>query len=432
MTGVDAYCHAIVIVGTYGCEFARDTGCLMKILFISRRNNQARYFSRLSASLPFDSAVHIIGTPSGLTFQSLVCGLRYDTRSVVATQLLRRANKYPRLAGHRWLAALYAPIVSIKEKLRYARYHALFAKRRPESIGLWNGKKLPTVTIVAVAKDLGVPVWYFENGLLPGTCSLDPRGVNASSSLPGEPGFYLRYRFDSTTPKPVAPLAPRPPVRQRREAAPVRLPARFLFVPFQVPDDTQIVCHSPWIGSMEILFDEVMRARDALGDPELKVVFKEHPSWPGHFDHLYQRHPDAIFANGNATPDLIRSCEALVTVNSTVGLEGVQLCKKVVVLGQACYRVPDLVLAADNADDLRLALGRLAGWQPSEELRRSYLRFLNEVYCIPQKWSEAADLHFTAVKHRLLCDDALMSCLGPARAAAESEPLSPSPELQTI
>ena len=183
---------------------------------------------------------------------------------------------------------------------------------------------------------------------------------------------------------------------------------------------------------MEILFDEVMRARDALGDPELKVVFKEHPSWPGHFDHLYQRHPDAIFANGNATPDLIRSCEALVTVNSTVGLEGVQLCKKVVVLGQACYRVPDLVLAADNADDLRLALGRLAGWQPSEELRRSYLRFLNEVYCIPQKWSEAADLHFTAVKHRLLCDDALMSCLGPARAAAESEPLSPSPELQTI
>ncbi|MDO6460452.1 hypothetical protein Q4485_07085 [Granulosicoccaceae sp. 1_MG-2023] len=385
----------------------------MKILFVSRRNNQARYFRRLSAALPFASAVHILGSSVGpVPPASLRCGWRYQTGEVVATQLRRRANKYPRLAGQRWLTALYGALVAFKEKRRYARYHALLTRLRPASLGLWNGKKLPTVTIVAVARDLGVPVWFFENGLLPATCSLDHRGVNADSSLPREAAFYLDYRFAGGVPEPIAPLNPRAPVRQRRAAPPVDLPARFLFVPFQVPDDTQIVCHSPWIGSMEALFEEVMRARDALGEPDLKVVFKEHPSWPGHFDHLYQRHPDAVFANGNATPQLIERCEALLTINSTVGLEGLQLGKKVLVLGQACYRIDGLVLSADSARQLADALKALPQWQADQALRHAYLRFLNEVYCIPQKWSEASDLHFQAVARRLAGEDAFRRALG--------------------
>lgn len=400
----------------------------MQVLFISRRNNQARYFGRLSEALPFPTAVHIIGSRSPVSWASLKHGLAYDCSGVVATQLVRRGNKYPKLARQKWLAALYSPIVSFKEKLRYARYHALLTRLHPASVALWNGKKLPTVTIVAVAQDLGVPVWYFENGLLPGTCSLDPRGVNGSSSLPREPDFYLNYDFGDAPVRPVAPLAPRLPVRQRRSAEPVDLPKRFLFVPFQVPDDTQIVCHSPWISSMEMLFDEVMRARDALADPDLKVVFKEHPSWPGHFDHLYQRHPDAVFANGNATPDLIRECEGLVTVNSTVGLEGVQLGKKVVVLGQACYRIPGLVLSADDRVELRFALARLPRWQPAERLRQAYLRFLNEVYCIPQKWSEASGEHFLSVGRRMQGQDRFSRSLGVPMQAASDEALQQEPQ----
>lgn len=77
------------------------------------------------------------------------------------------------------------------ERLRYAKYLALLNNVDPEYVVLWNGNKLPNITVAMAAKALGINQFYYENGLLPGTSSLDPRGINFNASLSRDPSFIL-------------------------------------------------------------------------------------------------------------------------------------------------------------------------------------------------------------------------------------------------
>lgn len=387
----------------------------MRFLFISRRNNQAKYFKKLIAALGNNSALHIVGSPSFHGFRGWRIMWRFNPCAIATHQFERRKVKHPLLERSALLGMVYRRWTGLYERYRFASYVSLFTFKKPDCIGLWNGLKLPNETIVAAARAVGVKVMFFENGLLPGTCSIDPAGVNEASSLPRNPSFYRTYPFRGS-PVQLNQLKPRKPVKSRRTEASISLPERFIFVPFQVPDDTQIIRHSPWIKSMEELYQVIMSAIDQCNDPELTVVFKEHPSWPGHFDDLYHRHPRAIFANGNPTPELIANCQGLVTINSTVGLEGIQLNKKVIVLGNSCYRIPGLVMATDDSSDLLKNLNALDNWQVDDVLRTNYLRFLNEVYAIPQNWSAAGEKNVSAATQRLLGEDEYMKLQRQLRA----------------
>jgi capsular polysaccharide export protein len=351
-----------------------------------------------------EAALHIIGTQTFHGFRNWRAMLRFNPEKIVAKHYLRRRIKHPYMARSIIMGWFYRQIVGLYERYRFASYVSLLTHVKPRHVGLWNGLKLPNETIVEAAQALGIPVIYFENGLLPGTCSIDPQGVNQAASLPRNPSFYLNYVFSESA-RPIKPLQPRKPIRSRKKENPISLPERYIFVPFQVPDDTQIICHSPWIKSMEMLYQVVMTALELLPDADLQVVFKEHPSWPGHFEHLYRLHPRARFANGNPTPELIANSEALITINSTVGLEGVQLKKKVIVLGKTCYRIPGLVLKADGQEELNACMSVLADWQFDYQLREQYLRYLNEVYCIPQNWSMAGEENIDAAVARITARD---------------------------
>ncbi|WP_254911207.1 hypothetical protein [Pseudoalteromonas sp. A601] len=181
------------------------------------------------------------------------------------------------------------------------------------------------------------------------------------------------------------------------------MPKRYIFVPFQVPHDTQVVCYSPWLNSMEMLYSEVMNAVEKLNDPDLKVVFKEHPSWHKHYTHLYKKHPQAIFANGNATADLIENAQAVITINSTVGLEALLLAKHVITLGQACYNIDDLVLHANSRQELFERLLQLdQGWQLNLALRDQFFGYLKHVYTVEGRWQDCSTQHAKAVEERLI------------------------------
>lgn len=355
----------------------------------------------------------------------------FNPQTIAVHQFERRKVKHPVLAKSALPGFAYRRWVGLYERYRFASYVSLFTLEKPDCIGLWNGLKLPNETIVAAAGAVGIKVMFFENGLLPGTCSIDPAGVNEASSLPRNPSFYRTYPFRGV-PLQINDLKPREPVKSRRTEESIPLPKRFIFVPFQVPDDTQIIRHSPWIRSMEELYQVIMFAIDQCNDPELIVVFKEHPSWPGHFDHLYHSHPRALFANGNPTPELIAKSEGLITINSTVGLEGIQLNKKVIVLGNSCYRIAGLVMASDNASDLLKNLNALDNWKVDQVLRGNYLRFLNEVYSIPQNWSAAGEKNLAAATRRLLGEDEYMEIQRQLHARiADSNPALPvTPDLQ--
>lgn len=381
---------------------------MLDILFLSKDNNHGRYFKKLSSQIPQNSQVVIFGRPifSALKNYKKIKHIVLD--DIIKQQLRKKAIKHPWLFASNLIQWLYSHFIRLIESCRAMKYIALFNQLSPRSIAVWNGQKLPASTLVEVAKYMHIKVWYFENGLLPNTTSLDPQGVNAANSLPRNPEFYLSQNL-----KPLAlpEIAVRKSHKKRKKGESITLPERFIFVPFQVPNDTQILCHSSWIDSMETLFEQVVEAFSQVADEDLHLVFKEHPSWAGHFTGLYNQDSRFIFANDNHTPDLIAAAEAVITINSSVGLEALINGKRVITLGDSCYNIDGLVLHCNNQSSLVEALNNYSNWLPSSELREAFLQFLFQVYCIPTRWHECDDSNVAKVADRFQFDDRLSQSL---------------------
>ena len=48
---------------------------------------------------------------------------------------------------------------------------------------IWNGSSVERAAVMEAAKVYGAKTCFFENGLLPNTTTLDPKGVNAAGIL---------------------------------------------------------------------------------------------------------------------------------------------------------------------------------------------------------------------------------------------------------
>src|SRR5690606_6201479 len=111
-------------------------------------------------------------------------------------------------------------------------------------------------------------------------------------------------------------------------------------------------------------------------------VIKEHPSFPLSIRKDVEAHPRIVFANQENTRKLIEQSEAVITVNSTVGIEALLLQKKIITLGQAHYDVEGLVLHADSDNALVDAFERLQHWNFDPELRQKFLAYVYNVFLI--------------------------------------------------
>ncbi|MBB1348990.1 MULTISPECIES: capsular biosynthesis protein [unclassified Pseudoalteromonas] len=377
----------------------------MAYLFISRKNVHAKYYKKIIKKLSMNCQLHIMGAPKLSAVKYLKDAFQVNFTGVVNSQLKRK-----RARNTTWnnsiVTAVYSAGLVLFERLRYAKYLALLTETNPEYIVIWNGNKLPNTTVAMAAKALGVKQFYYENGLLPGTSSLDPNGINYNASLSRDPSFYLNFDPQNKLNFSAPDLIPRADHKKRCEFECADVPERYIFAPFQVPHDTQLASFSPWINSMDMFYDEVIKAVKSLNDPSLKVVFKEHPSWHKHYSHLYEKDPIAIFANGNQTSDLIKCAEAVLTINSTVGLEALLLNKRVLTLGQACYNIEGLVKHASTAEQLAANLNEvMQGWQPNTLLKDKFFSFIEHVYCIPGVWKHTEDKHIKAIEARFTGND---------------------------
>ncbi|NVK58184.1 MAG: capsular biosynthesis protein [Alteromonadaceae bacterium] len=377
----------------------------MAYLFISRSNVHARYYKKIIKKLPLDCQLHVMGLPRLSAIRYLKEAFSVDFSGIVKTQLKRKQARNA-IWSNVIVKRGYSLGLVLFERLRYAKYLALLKKVAPEYVVLWNGNKLPNATVALAAKAIGIDQFYYENGLLPGTSSLDPRGINFHASLSRDPNFYLNFDPQNTLSFSERSLIPRAAHRKRCSFDSSTVPEQYIFAPFQVPHDTQLASFSPWIDSMDMFYDVVTKAVKSLNNPSLKIVFKEHPSWHKHYTHLYNKDPVAIFANGNKTSELIKCAEAIVTINSTVGLEALLLNKPVLTLGQACYNIEGLVKNADNAEMLRKHIREVVeGWQPNSLLRNKFFSFIEHVYCIPGVWKHAENKHIKAIEARFTGSD---------------------------
>lgn len=377
---------------------------MLDLLIITKRNNHGKYFSKLAAHSRLSIKLHFISFFSLFTPLTIKGWGNVNKREISKRQLKRKQKAYPKLFSFKFIQFTYQYLLELSISLESAQYSYLLNRHKPKRIAVWNGDKAPYHTAVEVAKAHGIPVVYFENGLLPNTTTIDFKGVNAKNSLPRHAQFYREFATHARTSKQMS-LYQRPMHKKRKEEPDTVLPEKFIFIPLQVPNDSQIVVNSPWIQSMEQLFTVVLQAWQESPMRHYHLVFKAHPSWPNDFKHLNTSNSRVLFANSNATQELIEKATAVVTINSTVGIESLLLQTPVVTLGDACYNIKDLVLHANSSDELDEIFQLLPTWQPDETIRQGFVSYLKHIYCIPERWSVAQQMHFNALDKRLCGED---------------------------
>ncbi len=375
-----------------------------KFVLIARGKSHIRYFKRFASATDLDVRVVRINrtlfSPRYMKFIRLA--RQVDKTDYLASHLAKKRIKFP-ILSKTWLWSLYECYLCALVKFDIAKYCGVIQQSEADVVGVWNGQKLPSKGVSIAAKLVGKEVVYFENGLMPDSTTCDWQGVNCHNSLPRTADFYRQFDSQKNLPRTLVPRAP-----AKQKAAGIKgeaLPQHYIFVPFQVETDSQIISNSPWIKSMEQLWTHLKCAIEQCEDTSLHFVIKEHPSEVKRFDHLHQRHPRIKFANSCNTQDLIIGAQAVLTINSTVGLESLLLEKTVLVLGDACYAVPGVSLAVNNEDALCKAINEVDSLPLEDELRKQFLSFIYEYYIIPQAWVQAEERHFDALTKRLTQED---------------------------
>jgi capsular polysaccharide export protein len=251
-----------------------------------------------------------------------------------------------------------------------------------------------------VAHEQGAQFWAFEEGYVrPNFITLEPHGVNGNSRLPTDRDSYERWQLLDFPPQVQVPSSfwratgvsiayfaatilmrwrflnyqHHRPVRVvdglcwlrslgrkwhygwRERAALVDLKGHggskpyFLSV-LQVALDAQVRMHSKY-DSIAQFIDETVRSFAQYAPQESVFLIKHHPMDRGYTDYTKQIERLVLelglgqrlrYIHDHHLPTLMTHAQALVTVNSTVGLSAMDHALPVKTLGQAIYDIPGL------------------------------------------------------------------------------------------
>ena len=300
---------------------------------------------------------------------------------------------------HPFISHLHQCYIRTMTNYLFMKYYTILSQKRYDAIMLWSGVTFRQSIATKAAKKVGLKTLFIENGLLPDTIVLDTKGVNYNNAVPRNPDFYRNY----DAPEEALPekLIPRQPKKEEKFAAKeALLPKKYIFIPFQVDYDTQLILHGTWIKDMRQLFHLMTEVLEEVNDRELHLVFKEHPSSLIDYPDLHAAAAEmerVHIINRRSTQDLIEKAEAVVTINSTVGIESLLLKKRVVVLGNAFYAIEGVTKPAKKRETLTQILNTLPAWQPDAALREKFLKYLYFEYLVPGGFDSQKPEHFQKI-----------------------------------
>ncbi|MEK4566286.1 hypothetical protein MKX54_16580 [Alkalihalobacillus sp. FSL R5-0424] len=330
----------------------------------------------------------------------------------------------------------------VKELMIYKRYMYYIDKfieeNKVEVVCLYNGYHWIDQVTKIIAEKRGLQTVYFEDGLFrPYTITCDPKGINEMSSIPRSVSFYDSINVDEERLNNYLFKPESTHINEKNESLlfvafvkllsmigsmirihpnyyvhitfwqgikyvfkkkkysrlkedDLRLPEEFIFLPFQVSRDTQILYHSPHIKDMRDLLDYTYNAIKEINYKEgknLRIVVKEHPEDMSrvNYDDLKKRYrnvKEVIFVEKYNTETLIKESKAVVTINSTVGVEALARKKRVVTLGDAFYNIKGVVHHSPTPNDLPNILNESLNSEINEERIKKFIYFLRFYYQI--------------------------------------------------
>lgn len=364
----------------------------MKLLFFSVTKHQYRYFETLKKYLD-GSSKHLFFPNLSFSIEGFGYTKQLKLTDVIAIKFKEIDSKYTNLVTK----FFYKLLLKLQVPWIVSSVYAQLKRHKPDFLIVWNGKKFHQAIAVEIAKDLNIQPVFFENGVLPNTTTMDFKGVNASNSVPRDPSFFehMQFKEDQKLPQ----ILQVREAKTKKKTFDTSLPERYIFVPFQVAYDSQIIQHSPWIKDMFELYEII---EWLSGRIDIPFVIKEHPSdRVSDYTSLHQKENKNIIFSSHNTQELIENAECVMTINSSVAMESLLFGKRVIVLGDAFFAIDGIVKVATCKEEIRTHLETLDQWQVHEILIKNFLTYLYFDYLIPGDWRNPSQEHLQAVKRRL-------------------------------
>ena len=286
---------------------------------------------------------------------------------------------------------VYRHIKTIDAIWNYWRYCSAIKKKSIIYMIMWNGLKYKQLIMRLAAIEHGVHIFFMENGLIPGMTTIDHKGVNYQNSVPRSPDFFLEnFRANDNKIR----------IKDKNKN---KSKSKYIFIPFQVNTDSQIVKFSPWIKDMRMLTEVITSLSPYLPD-EYSIVFKTHPKCPENYEDLinsFKGNRQISFKNNTETNILIKNADIVCTVNSTVGIESLIQHKKVITLGEAFYNIHGLVHYAIDKDELKKIFLQIEKLEVDHNLISCFLNYMVNDYQVPGDWENPDQNHFDQVAIKL-------------------------------
>lgn len=377
----------------------------MHIAFVSLSRKRYRYFSRIALSAPNGIRATVLGGSPGFSWFFSKSKDSNDELSVrlapfVGVQFRRQMLNYPKLFSFFCVQKSFSVLALVIEKARFRYLRAQFKVLGISEVAVWNGQKPPYSTVVCAAESLGLPVWYFENGMASEYTTLDPHGVNAQSCIPvlGSDLFGLKKGLS-----------------KQASAAQCEAPLH-VFIPLQVESDTQLVVHAGWVDCSLVLVQRVVDVLERLGlQRGYQVTVRPHPKARQDVSSLLSKFRlSNVVIDGRASlGEQLLQADVVVTINSSVGFEALREGLLVCHLAPCLYGREGVAYFAYSEDALRAVLKALADGEAARYMAcaDAFVQFVYEAYLIPGDWRQAAllsSVHFDAIWARFGRSDDLM------------------------
>jgi hypothetical protein len=275
-------------------------------------------------------------------------------------------------------------------------YSLLFDTIEPNIVLTWNGVCLLQKTLSFLAERKGVPIFFLERGLLPGTLVIDPKGVNYGSHIAGSgwdsenvpvPGhektealrqYCKRLQKEGQT---IVEHGRELSASEMRQQLDISRNDRVVLLPLQIEYDSNIVYYSPYYKKMMDIIKDMEEAIKGINN--VIMIVKPHPEDRDRLSEL-----ESICSSRTrismdiSLGSMLRIADVVVAVNSTVGLEALTQYKPVVVLGRAIYGEKGFTFDLDEKGNLRerlkQALDAAEKGLFNEDLFLNFLSFLLE------------------------------------------------------
>ncbi|MEM1265395.1 MAG: capsular biosynthesis protein [Pseudomonadota bacterium] len=269
--------------------------------------------------------------------------------------------------------------------LQYNGARRYFSARPGAVAACWNGLNGTRYAFMEGARDAGAARLFFELAPLPDALTVDPRGVNHASALPRDSAPYRRWWAGAGAPPPVRPGFRQRPRRQDAPASGAPPPADepFLFAPLQLANDSQLRLFGGAFRTVPDFVDALGRAAAALPEGwHLRV--KEHPnSTESLAARIRAAAPGKLYLdNETDTFALVDAAAAVVTVNSSVGLQAMFYGKPVLVAGDCFWSLPGVATPTRDPEALTAAFTAPNALSFDPESRAAFLAYLTTTYYI--------------------------------------------------